>query len=643
MTELGRRLRAVDTERDSSEFGDQDDSPLAERGQVSGVANGGPEKLGDFTVNKRVLFISTLALGIGILASFVALALLRLIGLFTNLVYFGRLSTELVSPAGNALGVWAIFVPVAGGLVVGLMARYGSEKIRGHGIPEATEAILLNGSRIQPRVAILKPVASAIAIGTGGPFGAEGPIIVTGGAFGSLTAQLIHLTSSERKTLLVAGAAAGMAATFASPVAAVILAAELLLFEWKPRSLIPVGIACAAAAGMRPFLIGTGPLFPTVGVPSSLSPGALLGCVAVGLLAGVLAVILTQGIYRVEDLFQRLPIHWMWWPALGGVVVGVGGLIFPQALGVGYSTIGDLIKGDVTSSVIVGVLIVKSIIWTVSLSSGTSGGTLAPLLMMGGALGGVEAMILPHVASGFWATVSMGAVFGAALGSPFAAIVFMLEVTHDPNILLPLLIAVMLGHTVLVLTLRRSILTERISRRGYHLSREYSVDPLEILFAREVMSTNIIVLTEGMSPAAVRARVKNDERLSQGLYPIVDQAEHLIGVVTASQLHGLIANGSSDIEPATVFDRIDDPTTAYPDEPLRVVVHRMAETGLTRFPVVSRDKQPKLLGMLSLSAVLRARARNLEAERRRERLISLRIPAPFVSRAVKESQPANRD
>ncbi len=633
----------MDAERETIGDSEQDD-PLLDRNRRSAASQPyDPEKLGDYTVNRRVLFISALALGIGLLASVVALVLLRLIGLFTNLVYFGRVSTKLVSPAGNSLGWWAILVPVAGGLVVGLMARYGSEKIRGHGIPEATEAILLNGSRIQPRVAILKPVASAIAIGTGGPFGAEGPIIVTGGAFGSLTAQLIHLTSSERKTLLVAGAAAGMAATFASPVAAVILAAELLLFEWKPRSLIPVGIACAAAAGMRPFLIGTGPLFPTVGVPSSLSVGALLGCVVVGLLAGVLAVILTQGVYRTEDLFHRLPIHWMWWPALGGIVVGVGGLIFPQALGVGYSTIGSLVKGDVTSSVIFGVLIVKSIIWTVSLSSGTSGGTLAPLMMMGGALGGVEAMFLPHVANGFWPAISMGAVFGAALGSPFAAIVFMLEVTHDPNILLPLLIAVMIGHTVLILTLRRSILTERISRRGYHLSREYSVDPLEILFAREVMSTNIIVLTEGMSPSDVRERVKKDERLAQGLYPIVDSDEHLVGVVTAAQLHALTANGSSSGSPATVLQRIDDPTTAYPDEPLRVVVHRMAETGLTRFPVVSRETPPRLLGMLSLSAVLHARARNLDAERRRERLISLRIPAPFGQRVAEESQAAKRD
>jgi chloride channel protein, CIC family len=633
----------VDTESDAAGSANHMNPSLNGSGWSPDHTNNIPEKLGDFTVNKRVIFIASLALIIGILAAFIALALLRLIGLFTNVLYFGRVSTKLVSPAGNHLGAWAILIPVVGGLIVGFMAKYGSDKIRGHGIPEATEAILLNGSRIQPRVALLKPVASAIAIGTGGPFGAEGPIIVTGGAVGSLIAQFVHLTSSERKTLLVAGAAAGMAATFASPVSAVILAAELLLFEWKPRSLIPVAVACAAAAGMRPFLIGTGPLFPTVGVPSSLSVWALLGCVLVGLLAGVLSIILTQGIYKTEDLFERLPIHWMWWPALGGVVVGVGGLIFPQALGVGYSTIGNLVKGDVTSSVIIGVLVVKTIIWTVSLSSGTSGGTLAPLLMMGGALGGVEAMFLPHVANGFWPTISMGAVFGATLGSPFAAIVFMLEVTHDANLLLPLLIAVMLGHGVLVLTLRRSILTERISRRGYHLSREYSVDPLEILFVREVMSTDVIALPEGMSVAELRARFDEGERLTQGLYPVVDTQGNLTGVLTSSNLHELMIRNLDRVELTTVQESLVQPAIAYPDEPLRVAVQRMAETGLTRFPVVSHDDPPRLVGMLSLSAVLRARARNLEAERRREQILPMRTFFPFGSRPAAREHTTNKN
>ncbi len=353
-------------------------------------------KLGDFTTTPQVISLSLLAIGIGVFSAFVALALLKLIGLFTNLFFFQRWDTGLVSPADNTLGLFVIFVPVIGAIIIGFMARYGSERIRGHGIPEAIEAILINGSRVEPRVAFLKPLSSAISIGSGGPFGAEGPIIMTGGAFGSLIAQFFHLTSAERKTLLVAGAAGGMSATFASPVAAVMLAVELLLFEWKPRSLIPVALASATAAAVRRYIIGIGPLFPTPSHPVFIGPGGLLGCVLVGLLAGGLSALLTAAVYAAEDTFRLLPIHWMWWPAIGGLVVGLGGLIFPQALGVGYGMIGALLQGNVAASTILGILLVKSIIWAVSLGSGTSGGVLAPLLMMGGALGGLEALILPE-------------------------------------------------------------------------------------------------------------------------------------------------------------------------------------------------------------------------------------------------------
>src|SRR2546421_6670179 len=394
-------------------------------------------RLGDFTTTPRMILISMLAIGIGVISAFIALVLLRLIGLFTNLFFFQRWDTALVSPAGNKLGLLEIFVPVIGALVIGIMARYGSERIRGHGIPEAIEAILINGSRVEPRVAILKPLSSAISIGSGGPFGAEGPIIMTGGAFGSMIAQFFHLSSSERKILLVAGAAGGMSATFASPVAASLLAVELLLFEWKPRSLIPVALASAAAAAMRRYIIGVGPLFPVPPHPIFIGIQGLLGCIVVGLLAGALSALLTFAVYASEDAFHRLPIHWMWWPAIGGVVIGLGGLIFPQALGVGYSTIGDLLKGNGTAQIILGILLVKSIIWAVSLGSGTSGGVLAPLLMMGGALGGLEALFLPNEGLGFWPLVSMGAILGGTMRSPFTGIVFAFELTHDVNILLP--------------------------------------------------------------------------------------------------------------------------------------------------------------------------------------------------------------
>ncbi|MBV8708090.1 MAG: chloride channel protein, partial [Acidobacteriaceae bacterium] len=265
--------------------------------------------LGDFTTTVRVIPISLLAILIGFVASFVAWLLLKLIGLATNLFYFGRLDTSLASPADNHLGLFAVAIPVLGSLIVGLMARYGSERIRGHGIPEAIESILMNGSRVQPKLALLKPVSAAIAIGSGGPFGAEGPIIMTGGAFGSLIAQFFHLTSAERKTLLVAGAAAGMSATFSAPLSAALLAIELLLFEWKPRSAIPVALASATAGVMRHYILGPGPIFPIPPHIAFVGSAGLLSCAVVGVLAGLLSAALTFGVYLAEDSFQKLPIH----------------------------------------------------------------------------------------------------------------------------------------------------------------------------------------------------------------------------------------------------------------------------------------------------------------------------------------------
>jgi len=584
------------------------------------------DELGDFTMTSRALSISGLAILIGLASAFIALALLRLIGIFTNLFFFGRWSTSMTSPAGNHLGLWEIAVPVAGALVIGFMARYGSERIRGHGIPEAIEAILINGSKVEPKVALLKPLSSAISIGSGGPFGAEGPIIMTGGAFGSMIAQLFRLSATERKTLLVAGAAAGMSATFASPVAAVLLAVELLLFEWKPRSFIPVALASITAGAARRYLLGLGPLFPVPAHPVFIGPQGLMGCVVAGVLAGALSALLTLAVYAAEDFFLRLPIHWMWWPAIGGLVIGLGGLIFPQALGVGYDTIGALLQGDVPRNLILGILLVKSVIWAVSLGSGTSGGVLAPLLMMGGALGGMEAMFLPHEGAGFWPLVSMGAILGGTMRSPFTGVIFALELTHDVNMLLPLLLAVTIAHGFTVLTLRRSILTEKVARRGYHLSREYAPDPLEILFVREVMRTNIVALPAQTTVAGLSASVHTDhERKGQLLYPVVDENRKLLGTITRNTLHHLLHNGPSQRTPLPeVADK--NPVVAYADEPLRVVVNRMAETGYTRFPVVERGDNRQLVGMVGLHDLLQARTRAIQEERRRERVLRIRLP-----------------
>jgi CIC family chloride channel protein len=592
-------------------------------------------QLGDFTTSRRVLPISALAVAIGIVAAYVAAALLKLIGLFTNLFFFQRFDTSLVSPAGHHLGPFVVLVPVAGALVIGVMARYGSERIRGHGIPEAIEAILINGSRVEPKVALLKPLSSAISIGSGGPFGAEGPIIMTGGAFGSLVAQFFHLTASERKTLLVSGAAAGMSATFAAPVASVMLAVELLLFEWKPRSAIPVALASVSAAFVRRHILGFGPLFPVPAHPTDIGGVGLAGCVLVGILAGVLSALLTGAVYASEDAFQRLPIHWMWWPAIGGLVIGIGGLFFPQALGVGYDVIAGLLQRDMPIRIIVGVLVVKSAIWAISLGSGTSGGVLAPLLMIGGALGGVEARFLPYEGVGFWPLVSMGAVLGGTMRSPLTAIIFALELTHDVNILLPLLVAGMIAHGFTVLTLRRSILTEKVSRRGYHLSREYAIDPLEIMFVREVARTGVVVLPAEVTADRVAGelRARADERRDQHLFPVIDAERRLVGVVTRRRLREWLDAAAGDRRPLEeVMSR--HPVVANENEPLRVVVFRMAETGLTRLPVVASDGT--LAGIVALTDLLTARTRILEADRRRERVLGtrLRLPAMFSGRAA---------
>jgi len=587
--------------------------------------------LGDFTTNSRVLLITGFALALGAVSALLALILLRLIGFFTNLFFFGRISTATVSPAGNNLGVFVIAIPVIGALIIGLMARFGSERIRGHGIPEALEAILIGGSRIQPRVALLKPVSSAISIGSGGPFGAEGPIIMTGGAVGSLIAQFFELTGAERKTLLVAGAAAGMSATFASPVAALVLAVELLLFELKPRSVVPVAAACAMAAAVRRYVLGAGPLFPMTLTSNVFSPGVLAACLAAGVMAGGASALLTNYVYAAEDMFQNLPIHWMWWPAIGGLVIGIGGYIYPRALGVGYDVIEQMLRGDVTTRMILGILLVKSSIWAISLGSGTSGGVLAPLLMMGGALGGLEGKILPGHGPGFWPVVGMAAMLGGTMRAPLTAMIFTIELTHNIDLLLPLLIAVGAAHCFTVLVLKRSILTEKVSRRGFHLTREYSIDPLEIIFVREVMRTEIVALPSVMPVAELMTPASklhgSRPGLRQSLYPVVDEQGALLGVVTRAAIHDASERDILGIETTIADITLREPVLALADESLRAVAERMAQSGLTRLPVVDRAEPDHLLGMISLSELLRARVRSIEEERTRERTLRIRMPA----------------
>jgi H+/Cl- antiporter ClcA len=592
--------------------------------------------LGDFTATSRILPLTALAVAIGAVSSAVALALLKLIGLFTNLFYFHHFSTALTRPADTTMGWIAVAVPVAGALIIGLMARFGSERIRGHGIPEALEAILIKGSRVEPKVALLKPLSAAISIGSGGPFGSEGPIIMTGGAFGSIIAQFFRLTSAERKTLLVAGAAAGMSATFAAPIASVLLAIELLLFEWKPRSFVPVAFASATAAVFRHYLLGAGPLFPVPVHPDFVGPLALAGCAGVGLAAGVFSSLLTWSVYAAEDLFKKLPIHWMWWPALGGLAIGVGGLIFPRALGVGYDVIESLLNGEMPPTQILLLVAVKWSIWALALGSGTSGGVLAPLLMMGAALGGLESRFLPDEGAGFWPLISLGAILGGTMRSPLTGIFFTLELTHDYRAALPLLVAVSVAHAFTVLLLRRSILTEKVERRGYHVSREYAIDPLEVLFVEEVMRPQFLRLPGDLPIAeAARRAEENDASRDQLIYPVVGKDDFLIGVITLSALRFRVRQtGDSPQSPPLVRFMHPDPITARVDEPLRSVVYRMAKTGLTRLPVVTGEFPRRVIGVLSLSDLLKARAQHLEEEERRERV----LPLPFAPADVRTTR-----
>ncbi|HEX8110578.1 MAG TPA: chloride channel protein, partial [Kofleriaceae bacterium] len=590
-----------------------------------------PIHLGDFTATRRMVYLAIIAIVLGVIATYVAFALLQLIGLFTNVFYYQRLEFAPASPAGNTLGAASVVVPIAGALIIGLMARYGSERIRGHGIPEALEAILTRGSRVEPRVALLKPLSSAISIGSGGPFGAEGPIIMTGGAFGSLVAQLFKLTSAERKTLLVAGAAAGMSATFASPVAAILLAVELLLFEWKPRSFVPVALASATAAAARTFVIGPGPLFPLPAHPAFPGTAALACCALAGLVAGGFSALLTGAVYAFEDLFKRLPIHWMWWPAIGGLVIGLGGLLCPQALGVGYDVIGQVLHDSYTARAILVLVVVKGLIWSVSLGSGTSGGVLAPLLMMGGALGGLEGLVFPDAGVGFWPLVSMGAILGGTMRSPLTGVVFAVELTHDQNMLLPLVIAVTVAHAFTVLVLRRSILTEKVARRGFHVSREYAIDELEILFVRDVMTTDLAMLSARDTPAGALSRIAPEgharHERSQHLYPVLDDDANLVGAAMYAEVHAWTTDPARRNQPLRALASADPPVV-FAHETLRSAVGRMAERGLTALIAVNPANPRHVVGKIALHDLLKARARHLEDEQRRERILPFEYLLP---------------
>jgi H+/Cl- antiporter ClcA len=575
---------------------------------------------GDFATDTRLLRITAIAAAVGILSTLVADFLLHLIRFFTNAFFFQTISVADRSPAGNTLGLLVVVVPVIGGLIVGLIARFGSEQIRGHGIPEAIEAILFGKSKMSPTVAVLKPLASAIAIGSGGPFGAEGPIIMTGGAIGSLIAQFFHLSSGERKTLLVAGAVAGMTAVFGTPVAAVLLAVELLLFELRPRSLLPVAVSCAVAGFARPLLMGSGPLFPLQTLP--LGPLGLASCAVAGLVTGALSWALSNWLYKVEDLFARLPFHWMWWPALGGLAVGIGGYFQPRALGVGYDVIGDLLMNHLAVSAVLAIVLVKAVIWVIALGSGTSGGVLAPLLMMGAGVGAVLGPVMPGGDPAVWPLVFMAAALGGMMRAPIMAVVFAFELTHDANALLPLLTAAAVSYGFTVLFMRRSILTEKIARRGYHIYREYGIDPLERHHVDEVM-TRAVKTVDAHAGIADTLQQHFGPAQMHRAYPVVREGR-LIGMVDRGMLGAALDAGRAA---STVGDLYADerPEVALPDETCRHVAARLAARSLDRVPVVADETGYQLVGIVSRHDLVKPSLSIFNEEREREQFRSVSL------------------
>ena len=573
----------------------------------------------------RMVLVSFLAGGIGLLAGLIAFALYRLIGLFTNIAFYGRFVADFTSARHNHLGLWVIPIPVIGGIIVGFMAKYGSSKIKGHGIPEAMEAVMVSRSRIAPRVAILKPISAAIAIGTGGPFGAEGPIIQTGGAVGSLVGQLFHTTGSERKVLLACGAAAGMSATFNTPIAGVILAIELLLFEFKARSFIPLVVASTLATAVHMQLLGAGPMF-TVRTMDFGVPRVLPFYLLLGVICGLAAVAFSKSLYWVEDQFEKLPVDELWWPAIGALVLGIIGYFVPRVLGVGYDTIGDILNADLAFRLLLVVMVAKAVALVVSLGSGTSGGLLAPMFMSSAALGGVFAMgmdrIVPsaRLSPGAFALVAMGAVFGAAARAPFSFIIFAFEITRDYNSVLPLMLVTVIADGIAILLMpRSSIMTEKLERRGLHIHQDYETDVLEQVKVSETMDSEVPVVAADMPVGELAERIARHEpevTRHQALV-ILDQDSKLAGIVTRGDVLRALAKdptGAMTLLEAGTSDVI----VTYPEEVLHLAAAKMLRNNIGRLPVVDRADPRRVVGYLGRPGIMAARLRRLHDEHVRE-------------------------
>ncbi|MGN6155579.1 MAG: chloride channel protein [Sphingomicrobium sp.] len=571
-----------------------------------------PRRLADYSADYRMLILAAMAVVAGTGGAFSAWALLKLIALATNVFWYGNFSFAPATIADRG-PLLLLLVPIAGGLIVGVMARYGSDKIRGHGIPEAIETILFGESRLSPKVAVLKPISSAVSIGSGGPFGAEGPIIMTGGAIGSLFAQLFRLSAAERKTLLVAGATAGMTGIFGTPFASIMLAVEVLLFEWKPRSFVPVVTAVLIALAWRPLLVGSGPLFPfAAATPAGIEPvaiAAVLG-VVMGLEAGLLSFVL----YKIEDGFHALPIHWMWWPAIGAVAVGIGGILDARVLGAGYGSIQQLLDGNLVARAVLVLLVVKAVVWLIALGSGTSGGILAPLLILGGCAGFLIGQYLPGD-PGFWAMIGMAGVMSGVMRAPMTGALFAAELTDHLSALPETIAAGAAAYAVSVLIMKRSILTEKIARRGRHILREYTVDALEFLQAGQLMTKDPATLP-GSMPVPEVLRFFSEEAVHRS-YPVVDEQGRLLGLVSRTDALRWQVGKRAE---GRLADHLSDASAqyAYPDTPTGNVADMMVETGVGRVPIIDPETK-KVVGIVSRQDLLKVRSTQARGEKVRSR------------------------
>jgi len=586
------------------------------------VENNPPVPSKDTALKIRILRISCFSIVVAMAISLVAKFLVWLINIITNLSFYGTFTGTFHSPSANHLGLWVIIIPAIGGILVGLMALYGSAAIRGHGIPEAMEQILTNQSRIKPSITFLKPISSAIAIGTGGPFGAEGPIIATGGALGSTVGQIFKITSNERKVLLAAGATAGMAAIFGTPIAGVFLAIELLLFEFSPKSILPVALACITGAAGHHLLFDSGPVFPmpNLATPSNI---ALAIYSFIGLIIGFLSLGLSKIVYMVEDAFEKIPVHWMWWPALGGLAVGLIGYFAPHTLGVGYDNIINILAGTLTLAIVIRLCFFKFLSWAIALGSGTSGGTLAPLLTIGGAagaiLGAAVIYLFPHagITIPMAALIAMSAMFAGASRAYLTSITFAMEATMQSHALLPLLGACTASYLVSFFLMENTIMTEKIARRGVVTPDSYEADVLGKITVGQIIGDKGLVLSIDNTVKEARDWLKvNNEPAN--FYIVVNNDGEYIGTANRQDIfrHGL--------DPATTLNEIVKDLKIYVrnTDSVRKAVELMAKQTVEVLPVIS-GADNKVVGVLSYRDILSCYREQIEQNERAYVHISL--------------------